>query len=113
MRASIYQKQYVALSNEYRALSDDDQRGDKGKALLDQINPLIDKMIDEQSAETDVTKRKAMVTKIEQALLKDGARPPISHGVANTCWAPAVKNLVLQHNSIYNGWRLEDVWLDK
>jgi putative YphP/YqiW family bacilliredoxin len=47
------------------------------------------------------------------ALLKDGARPPISHSVSNTCWAPAVKNLVLQHNSIYNGWRLEDVWLDK
>ena len=46
-------------------------------------------------------------------LLKDAARPPITHGVANTCWAPAVKNLVLQHNSIYNGWRLEDVWLDK
>lgn len=76
-------------------------------------NPEIDKMIDEQSAMTDVNKRKAMVTKIEQALLKDAARPPISHGVANTCWAPAVKNLVLQHNSIYNGWRLEDVWLDK
>ena len=74
---------------------------------------ILDKMIDEQSAETDVNKRKAMVTKIEQALLKDAARPPITHGVANTCWAPAVKNLVLQHNSIYNGWRLEDVWLDK
>jgi peptide/nickel transport system substrate-binding protein len=76
-------------------------------------NPEIDKMIDEQSAMTDLNKRKAMVTKIEQALLKDGARPPIVHGVSNTCWAPAVKNLVLQHNSIYNGWRLEDVWLDK
>ncbi len=35
-------------------------------------------MIDEQSAETDVNKRKAMVTKIEQALLMDAARPPIS-----------------------------------
>jgi peptide/nickel transport system substrate-binding protein len=76
-------------------------------------NPEIDKMIDEQSAMTDLSKRKAMVTKIEQALLKDAARPPITHGVANTCWAPAVKNLVLQHNSIYNGWRREDVWLDK
>ena len=70
-------------------------------------------MIDAQSAETDVNKRKAMVTQIEQALLKDAARPPISHGVANTCWSPAVKGLVLQHNSIYNGWRFENVWLDK
>jgi peptide/nickel transport system substrate-binding protein len=24
-----------------------------------------------------------------------------------------VKGLVLQVNSIYNGWRFEDVWLDK
>jgi peptide/nickel transport system substrate-binding protein len=54
-----------------------------------------------------------MVGEIERALLKDAARPPINHNVANTCWAPALKNLVLQHNSIYNGWRLEEVWLDK
>jgi peptide/nickel transport system substrate-binding protein len=76
-------------------------------------NPEVDKMIDQQSAETDVAKRKVLVGEIERVLLKDAARPPINHGVANTCWAPALKNLVLQHNSIYNGWRLEEVWLDK
>lgn len=76
-------------------------------------NPEIDKMIDAQSAETDIAKRKVLVGEIERALLKDAARPPINHNVANTCWAPALKNLVLQHNSIYNGWRLEEVWLDK
>jgi len=76
-------------------------------------NPEIDKMIDQQSAETDVAKRKVLVGEIERALLKDAARPPINHGVANTCWVPALKNLVLQHNSIYNGWRMEEVWLDR
>jgi peptide/nickel transport system substrate-binding protein len=76
-------------------------------------NPEVDKMIDQQSAETDVAKRKVLVGEIERVLLKDAARPPINHGVANTCWAPTLKNLVLQHNSIYNGWRLEEVWLDK
>jgi peptide/nickel transport system substrate-binding protein len=30
-----------------------------------------------------------------------------------TCWRPEVKGLNLQVNSIYNGWRMEDVWLDK
>jgi peptide/nickel transport system substrate-binding protein len=29
------------------------------------------------------------------------------------CWDPKVKNLTVMVNSIYNGWRMEDVWLDK
>jgi hypothetical protein len=47
LRASASQKQYAKLSNEYRALPDDQKTGDAGKALLDKINPLIDKMIDD------------------------------------------------------------------
>ena len=30
-----------------------------------------------------------------------------------TCWRPELKGLNLQVNSIYNGWRMEDVWLDR
>jgi peptide/nickel transport system substrate-binding protein len=30
-----------------------------------------------------------------------------------TCWRPEVKGVKLMSNSIYNGWRFEDVWLDK
>jgi peptide/nickel transport system substrate-binding protein len=30
-----------------------------------------------------------------------------------TCWSPAVNGLKLQVNSIYNGWRMEDVWLNR
>ena len=47
LRASAYQKQYAKLSGDYRALADEQKTGDAGKALLDQINPVIDKMIDD------------------------------------------------------------------
>jgi peptide/nickel transport system substrate-binding protein len=30
-----------------------------------------------------------------------------------TCTQPYVKGLVTMINSIYNGYRMEDVWLDK
>ena len=30
-----------------------------------------------------------------------------------TCTQPYVKGLVTMANSIYNGYRMEDVWLDK
>ncbi|MDI1287924.1 MAG: ABC transporter substrate-binding protein [Reyranella sp.] len=76
-------------------------------------NPEVDKLIDQQSAETDIEKRKKLVWEIEKKLIEDGARPVINNNVANTCWDPKVKNVILQHNSIYNGWRFEDVWLDK
>jgi peptide/nickel transport system substrate-binding protein len=43
-----------------------------------------------------------------------GRRPTIiSHNLAATCWQPQVKNLTMMVNSIYNGWRMEDVWLDR
>jgi peptide/nickel transport system substrate-binding protein len=30
-----------------------------------------------------------------------------------TCEQPYVKGLTIMVNSIFNGWRMEDVWLDK
>jgi peptide/nickel transport system substrate-binding protein len=76
-------------------------------------NPEIDKLIDQQSGETDREKRKKIVWEIERKLAEDGARPVIVHNVAATCWTPQLKGVVLQHNSIYNGWRFEDMWLDR
>jgi peptide/nickel transport system substrate-binding protein len=76
-------------------------------------NPEIDKLIDQQSAELDREKRKKLVWEIERKLAEDGARPVIVHNLGNTCWDPKVKGVLLQHNSIYNGWRFEDIWLDK
>src|SRR5882724_11197245 len=37
----------------------------------------------------------------------------IYHMRAATCWQPEAKGLSLMTNSIYNGWRVEDVWLDR
>jgi peptide/nickel transport system substrate-binding protein len=76
-------------------------------------NPGLEKLIDQQSAETDVEKRRKLVWQIERDLVEDLARPIIYHQRAATCWHPHLKGLVLHANSIYNGWRLEDVWLDK
>ena len=76
-------------------------------------NPEVDKLIDQQSAEVDREKRKKMVWQIEKALADDVARPITDYNVANTCWDPKVKGVLLQVNSIYNGWRFEDIWLDK
>ena len=36
-----------------------------------------------------------------------------SISLARTCMQPAVKGLTIMVNSIYNGWRMEDVWLDR
>ena len=62
---------------------------------------------------SDADKRKQLVWEIERRLAEDGARPIIYHDRAAHCWQPQVKNFTLHENSIYNGWRLEDVWLDK
>jgi len=76
-------------------------------------NPEIDKEIDRQSMEPDQEKRKKLVWEIDRKLQEDGARPIITQNLAGTCWQPHVKGLTMMVNSIYNGWRFEDVWLDK
>ena len=50
---------------------------------------------------------------IERKLAEDGARPIIFYSRRGTCWQPWVKGLTIMVNSIFNGNRLEDVWLDK
>jgi peptide/nickel transport system substrate-binding protein len=75
-------------------------------------NPAVDKMVDEQSAMSDVAKRKQMVWAIEKKLADDDARPILFYTRAANCYYPKVKGLVTQVNSIYNGQRFEDLWLD-
>jgi hypothetical protein len=41
------------------------------------------------------------------------ARPIIFYPPGSTCTQPYVKGLVTMVNSIYNGYRMEGVWLDK
>jgi peptide/nickel transport system substrate-binding protein len=75
-------------------------------------SPALDKMVDEQSAMSDVAKRKQMVWAIEKKLADDDARPILFYPRAANCYYPKVKGLVTQANSIYNGQRFEDLWLD-
>jgi peptide/nickel transport system substrate-binding protein len=76
-------------------------------------NKDIEKLFDQQSVETDVAKRKKLVWEIDQKLQEDVARPIIFHARTGTCWQPYVKGVTVMVNSSYNGYRYEDVWLDK
>jgi peptide/nickel transport system substrate-binding protein len=76
-------------------------------------NPEIDELINKQSTEADQEKRRQLVWEIERMLAKDGARPIIFYNRSASCWQPYVKGLTIMVNSISNGWRMEDVWLDK
>jgi peptide/nickel transport system substrate-binding protein len=76
-------------------------------------NPEIDKLVDRQSAENDITKRKELVWAIERKLAEDDARPILFYPRASNCRKPEVKGLVTMVNSIYNGSRFEDVSLEQ
>jgi peptide/nickel transport system substrate-binding protein len=74
-------------------------------------DPVLDRLVDAQSAEPDAAKRKALVWDIERKLIADEVKPMIFWGIGATCWKPKVRGVVTMANSIYNGWRLDDVWL--
>jgi peptide/nickel transport system substrate-binding protein len=76
-------------------------------------NKEIEKLFDQQSQETDIAKRKKLVWEIDKKLQEDVARPIIFHGRGGTCWQPYVRGVTIMVNSSYNGYRYEDVWLDK
>jgi len=76
-------------------------------------NPEIDKLFDQQSMERDQEKRRHLVWEIDKKLQEDGARPILFHNRFATCWQPQLKGLTIMVNSLFNGWRMEDVWLEK
>jgi peptide/nickel transport system substrate-binding protein len=76
-------------------------------------NADVDKLIDRQSAEPDVKKRKKIVWDIEHKLIEDDARPILFYTRAANCREPHLKGLTTMVNSIYNSSRFEDLWLDK
>jgi peptide/nickel transport system substrate-binding protein len=76
-------------------------------------NKEIEKLFDQQSQQTDVQERKKLVWEIDKKLQEDVARPIIFHSRQGTCWQPYVKGITIMVNSSYNGYRYEDVWLDK
>src|SRR5947209_622745 len=76
-------------------------------------NPELEKMYEQQSIEPDQEKRKKIVWEIDRKLTEDAARPMVYRYDLATCRYPRVKNVTTMVNSIFNGWRFEDTWLDQ
>jgi peptide/nickel transport system substrate-binding protein len=74
-------------------------------------NKAVDELIEGQSREPNVDKRRQLVWKIEKQLIEEDARPDILYVRGITCRRPYVKGLISMVNSIYNGSRFEDLWL--
>jgi peptide/nickel transport system substrate-binding protein len=76
-------------------------------------NPEVDQLIEQQSREGNPERRKPILWEIERRLAADGARPILFYASGANCRQPWVKGFTQMVNSHYNGWRMEDVWLDK
>jgi len=76
-------------------------------------NQEVDKLVDRQSAESNIEKRKKIVWEIEKKLIEDDARPILFYTKAANCRMPRLKGLTTMVNSNYNSWRFEDLWLDR
>ena len=76
-------------------------------------NPELEKLFVKQSMMSDQAERKKLVWEIDKKLQEDAARPMIYFLQGFNCRQPYVKGLVSHVNSLYDGWRMEDVWLDK
>ena len=76
-------------------------------------NPAVDRLIEQQSIEANQDKRRQLVWEIERRLVEDDAKPLIFFTRGGICRDPKVKNLTVMVNSIYNGWRMDEVWLDE
>jgi peptide/nickel transport system substrate-binding protein len=72
-----------------------------------------DRLIDGQSMQADPEKRRKLVWEVERRLAEDASRPVLLYSRFATCMQPRVKNLTTMTNSRFNGWRMEDVWLDE
>jgi peptide/nickel transport system substrate-binding protein len=108
----------MALSQVGNGVDDPDQNYPENYACgsrtyMDYCNKEIDGLIARQSAEWDQEKRRLIVWAIDRKLTQDAVRPMIYYMCGGTCWRPEVKNVTIMVNSIYNGWRMEEVWLDQ
>jgi peptide/nickel transport system substrate-binding protein len=83
------------------------------RTYMDYCNKDVDALIAQQSAEKDQEKRKKIAWEIDRKLTAEAVRPMIYYMRGGTCMRPEVKNMTIMVNSIFNGWRMEDVWLDR
>jgi peptide/nickel transport system substrate-binding protein len=118
--AKVTRKDYaIALNNTGSGVDDPDQqfyenyKCGSARNYSGYCNVELDKQFDKQSMMTDQEARKKLVWEIDKKLQEDGARPIVFHTRTSTCYQSYVNGLTIMVNSIYNGWRMEDVWLDK
>jgi peptide/nickel transport system substrate-binding protein len=118
--AKVARKDYsVGLNLTGNAVDDPDQTFYENYACNSErnytqyCNPGLEKLFDQQSAEANLEARKKLVWEIDQRIQNDIARPIIMHIEAATCWQPEVHGFRPMVNSSYNGYRFEDVWLDR
>jgi peptide/nickel transport system substrate-binding protein len=116
----LYQKNYVVAVNATgSSLDDPDQHfvenyGCKSPRNFNgYCNPELNALMAKQSEERDEGKRRAVVHEIERLLAADIVRPILSHTVAAACQQAQVRGITIMVNSIYNGWRFEDLWLER
>ena len=110
----------VGLENTGSAVVDDPDQQlyesyacDSDRNFTGYCNPALEDLFHRQSREPDLQRRRELVWDIDTTLQEEGARPVIFHTRGATCWHPEVTGLTTMVNSIYNGWRFEDVWLDR
>ena len=116
----IMRKDYkLAVDVSTGGLDDPDQKFyenyvcDADRNLTGYCDPETDKLIDAQSMEADPDKRRKLVWEIERHLAEDASRPVLLYSRFAQCTQPSVKGLVMMTNSRFNGWRMEDVWLEQ
>ena len=83
------------------------------RTYMDYCNPELDKLVAAQSEESDQEKRERIVWEIDRKLQQDAVRPILYYQRSASCRRPEVKGLTIMVNSTFNGWRMEDVWLDR
>ncbi len=116
----IARKDYqIGVNNTGSAVDDPDQQFFENygcgseRNYTGYCNKELEALFVAQSTTRDQDKRKNLVWAIDKSLQEDGARPIIYHPRLGTCMQPQLKGLTVMVNSQYNGWRMEDVWLDR
>jgi peptide/nickel transport system substrate-binding protein len=116
----IARKDYqVGLNNTGSGVDDPDQQFFENygcgseRNYTGYCNRELEERFVEQSMMADREKRRRLVWEIDKKLQEDEARPIIYHTRSATCMQPELKGLTIMVNSQYNGWRMEDVWLDR
>ena len=81
--------------------------------LTGYCDPETDRLIDAQSMETDQNRRRSWCGRSSAGWRKTHRARCCFIRASRTAGSPGVKGLVTMTNSRFNGWRMEDVWLDR